>query len=113
MGVIGEKQKTMVSLQKSGVGLRGVPGGTEVEFLGAFGNEGGEGGHLIGTTNAIIDVVIKTDSQFLGGLGQGHKRIPGLGTVERARVKAHIPFPYPRPRAQFGRVVMQGNFWVP
>src|SRR5215831_18198175 len=97
-----------VSFQKDVARLGCVPGGTQVEDLGAFRNEAGEGWHLKGAGDAVMDVVIETDPQFGRGRCQRHERVPGRGALAGARPEADIPLTHPCTRSQFGRVVVQG-----
>src|SRR3989441_4446620 len=101
-----------VSFQKDAVQLGGVPGCTQVEDLGSFRNEVGEGWHLKGAGDTVMDVVRETDAKFGCRRRQRHEGVPGLGTFAGARPEAHIPFTYPCARSQFGWVVVQGNFRV-
>src|SRR6516225_6377261 len=70
-----------VSFQKDAARLGCVPGGTQVEDLGSFHNEAGEGWHLKGAGDAVLDVVIETDAQFGSGRCQRHERVPGRGAL--------------------------------
>src|SRR6516165_5850255 len=74
-----------VSFQKDAARLGCVPGGTQVEDLGSFHNEAGEGWHLKGAGDAVLDVVIETDAQFGSGRCQRHERVPGRGALTGAR----------------------------
>lgn len=72
----------------------------------ARGDEGIESWHLVGVRETVADVGVEAHPQLLGGGDQGHERVPGAGSGRRPWPEAHVPFPYPAPRPQLGRVVV-------
>src|SRR5215471_16844272 len=102
-------RRIRVSFQKDVARLGCIPGGTEVEDRGSFLDEVSQGWHLIGAGDAIREVMIETDPQLCRSLRQGHKCVPGLGSLVGAWPEAHIPFAPPRACSQCGRVVVQGD----
>src|SRR3989442_855595 len=85
-----QRRSSVVSFQKDAVQLGGVPGCTQVEDLGSFRNEVGEGWHLKGAGDTVMDVVRETDAKFGCRRRQRHEGVPGLGTFAGARPEAHI-----------------------
>ena len=75
----------------------------------ALGDEGGQGGHAIGTGETVVQIVGDVDAELGRCLGDRAEDVPGGDARLGARAEAHVALAHALARPQLSRVVVQGD----